>query len=126
MHVNKYLQGSLTIELSLLMPLIISVIVSVIFLGYFIHDRCVLESDAFLSTMNQSENIPDKLIGKWDITKKVDVNDDEVAVTIKGSMYFMDAFNLHLISDSIFHVDICENSIITEEVSYIRENMNRR
>lgn len=146
MRSSKYLSGSFTIELSLIMPLIISVIITILFLGYFIHDKCLLECEAYLtainvsdeiSRMNNSENsqvgiplfesvyvdvadIKRRLIGAWDISEAVTYNDSVVEVSINGKMNCFDAFGLHIISSNLFGVAISESVPCMCEKYYLR------
>jgi len=57
-------RGSLTIELSLLMPGILAVYILIIFMGYFVHDKCIIERAAYSAVnrcryelMNENENL---------------------------------------------------------------------
>lgn len=72
---NIMKKGSLTIELSLLMPGILAVLILIIYMGYYIHDKCVVQRAAYTSacalssgsksvhdgtTMSESRLMPDK------------------------------------------------------------------
>lgn len=147
MRNNKYLSGSLTIELTFIMPLILSVIILILFLGYFTHDKCILENGVYLCALNAAGEITEsklydirsissnyysdiyidtasmrrRLIGDWDITENAICKDNKVIVNINGSMNCFDAFGLHIISSKLFSVDISESVPCIYEKYYLRK-----
>lgn len=148
MRSNKYLSGSLTIELTLIMPMILSVIIFILFLGYFIHDKCILENGAYLCALRTSDeiakqisydvrsisnnnyysdiyidtaSIKERLIGDWNITEGAICRDNKVIVNINGSMNCFDAFGLRIISSKLFKIDISESVPCIYEKYYLRK-----
>ena len=148
MRNNKYLSGSLTIELTFIMPMILSVIILILFLGYFTHDKSILENGAYLCALRTSDeiakqisydvrsisnndyysdiyidtaSIKERLIGDWDITEGAICMDNKVIVNINGSMNCFDAFGLHIISSKLFKIDISESVPCICEKYYLRK-----
>ncbi len=97
-------KGSYTIEAALLMPLIIGVMIFIIYLAYYTHDRAILQKSAYIAALRgsqirtgdqeafavASENadllIQDHLLGSWTIQKQVLLDTDTVTVIYTGSM----------------------------------------
>jgi hypothetical protein len=52
---KKILKGSYTIEASLLLPMILSIIMILMFLSFYVHDRCILYSIAYTAALRGSE-----------------------------------------------------------------------
>ncbi|MBR6329926.1 MAG: pilus assembly protein [Lachnospiraceae bacterium] len=67
---KKYrLKGSYTVEASFLMPMILTVIVVIIYLSFFLHDRAVLSSAAYTAALRGSQ-----LINGEDVYARVEKN----------------------------------------------------
>ncbi|MDO4189628.1 MAG: hypothetical protein Q4D29_11625, partial [Lachnospiraceae bacterium] len=92
-------KASLTIELSLLMPGIMSAIIIIIFASYYYHDRCVIECAAYSSVLKESQMcsdrcavdifddcIEDKLLGVWSLSTLETCNEETVTIQVKGNM----------------------------------------
>lgn len=100
-------KGSYTVEAALLMPFILGVIVALIYLGFFLHDRTVLEETVYMAALkasfyeskgdsymeelmkNECENvIANKLLiaGNCKVTVEADSND--LMVKITGNMTY--------------------------------------
>ena len=96
-----YLKGSLTIELTLLMPFILGAFIFVIFSGFVLHDKCVVnkacmsaalrgseerEEDGAMDKANEalSEVLPGCLIGRWTYDTRVEIGEDIVRVSFRG------------------------------------------
>lgn len=153
MHIcsNCNKKASLTVEISLLMPLMISVLILTIFLAYYLHDRCIIYSSINKSIVKTSEyymyddflmihsvddsHIEDmidiifqeecakRLIGKWDISKTVYVNDDYISVLIDGKMKCLAGMVFRYISDSFFAIRIEQKMTRIYEPEYIRKHI---
>lgn len=97
----RMLRGSLTIELTLLMPFILGVFIFILFSGFVLHDKCIVnkaclsaalrgsqesEDDKAMEKAMQAINevLPGKLIGSWSYNTGIDVGKDAVRVTFKG------------------------------------------
>jgi hypothetical protein len=98
---EKMEKGSLTIELTLLMPFILGLFILIIFSGFILHDKCVVNKACLSAALRGSEEdeddqainrayealdevIPEHLIGKWDYSTQVDIGEDEVRITFRG------------------------------------------
>ncbi|MCR4740517.1 MAG: hypothetical protein K5886_09715 [Lachnospiraceae bacterium] len=98
-------RGVLTIELSMLMPLILGSIILIIFLAFYLHDRCLISKACYTASLRGSlqkrdedaydgalkaldEVMPAKLSGKWDEETAINIKDDRITVILKGSLSF--------------------------------------
>ncbi len=99
------LQGSFTVEAALLMMILLPVLVSVIYLSFFVHDRAVLQgisceigamgsnlgqekkAEAILKE-KQRELLKNRLLGTRNIRNSLSVSKTQVAVTFSGSYPF--------------------------------------
>ena len=130
-------RGSLTIELSLLTPAIISVLIIVIFSGYFYHDRCVIQRAAYTSVLKSSaisdadENTADmifedelsgRLIGKWDLQKKIETSDDYISLRVSGNMKCIDGIFTKYLSNMMYKIDISESAFDVNAPDYLRRH----
>lgn len=94
-------KGSLTIELTLLMPFILGMFIFLLFSGFILHDKCIVNKACLSAALRGSEEIeedeavsraqealtevlPGHLIGKWTYDTNVDIGQDEVRVTFDG------------------------------------------
>ena len=135
---NIYKNGVMTLELSLLMPVILAVIILIIFTGYFYHDKCIIERGAYsacikgaeyLSQKKRSEHTADaesmmrevfynetdnRLTGKWTLSSTVSNTDDEVSINVTGNMSCMNGIFTRYLSLAAFSVDINESAVIPD------------
>ncbi len=103
MEEKKKLNGYMTVEAAMIMPVVWFVIFFVLFLGFFLYDRCIAEQDCkiiLLQTSNMEEkneaeimrkirervNLADKkkLLFTNSIEKELNVNDKKTEIKIKG------------------------------------------
>lgn len=135
-NINK--NGVMTLELSLLMPVILAVIILIIFTGYFYHDKCIIERGAYsacikgaeyLSQQKGRKNTADaesmmkeafynetdnRLTGKWTISATASNTDDEVSINVTGNMSCMNGIFTRYLSMAAFSVDINESAVIPD------------
>lgn len=131
------LKGSLTIEITLLMPFILGVFIFILFSGFILHDKCIVNKaclSAALRGSQESEDnkavdkaaeaisevLPGKLIGHWSYNTGIDVGKDAVRVTFDGDTEM--GFGLIrkvLSTGSTSHSYECE-SYRLKEAEYIR------
>lgn len=101
---NKRLKGSYTIEAALIFPFIMGVIVFIIYMSFFLHDRAVMKSCAYQAALKGSlvrtsssdmeteakrsadYNISGLLLATEDVTSQVNVCGKEVTVSYTGSL----------------------------------------
>lgn len=99
------LQGSFTVEAALLMTILLPVLVSVIYLSFYIHDRAVLQgigceigamgsnlrqekrAEAILKE-KQRELSKNRLLGTRNMEKSLSVSEHQISVTFSGSYLF--------------------------------------
>lgn len=135
---NIYKNGVMTLELSLLMPVILAVIILIIFTGYFYHDKCIIERGAYSACIkgveylsqqkgrkhtadvesmmreafyNETDN---RLTGKWTLSATVSNTDDEVSINVTGNMSCMNGIFTRYLSMAAFSVDINESAVIPD------------
>lgn len=122
-------KGSLTIELSLLMPVILFSIILIIYATYFYHDRCIIQQSAYSTALKREEKnngisaeelfrngVENKLIGVWDLS----VEEVEDTLAVQGKMNCFDGLLFRLMSDNFFAVNITEYLYSDNEADYIR------
>ena len=131
------LKGSLTIELTLLMPFILAVFVFIIFSGFVLHDKCIVNKaclSAALRGSNESEDgkameqagvainevLPGNLLGKWSYDTQIDVGEDAVRVSFTGDTDMgISLLKKILFTGTTTHSYKCE-SYRLKEAEYIR------
>ena len=122
-----YRKGSLTIELALLMPCICAVFILIIFTGYYMYDKCVLQRAAYTAAGDKypesrfDELTENALIGKWDLSVDVSENEEETSVHVTGTMRCIEGMFTDLLSNIVFSVDITESSINYSGSEYMRD-----
>lgn len=100
----KKLEGSYTVEAALLFPLILSVIILVMYISFFLHDRCVMNQSAYQAALRASrvktsegkvmgtaERAADELMEKCmlattGVTHSVDISGSEIKVRYEGTL----------------------------------------
>ena len=108
-------RGSYTIEASFLMPLIIGVIMFILYMAYFTHDRAILQKCAYTAALRGSqvrsgdqktylvaeENavcLPEgHLLGPWELAHRIEVTESQVTVTYTGSFRPLEGILLDLV-----------------------------
>lgn len=131
------LKGSLTIEITLLMPFILGVFMFILFSGFVLHDKCVVnkacmsaalrgsqESDDNIAVdkaaLALSEVLPGKLIGKWSYNTSIDVGKDVIRITFDGDTDIGSGLVKRVLSTgNTSHSYECE-SFRLKEAEYIR------
>lgn len=131
------LKGSLTIEITLLMPFILGVFLFIIFSGFVLHDKCMVNKacmSAALRGSQESEDaramdnaalalsevLPGKLIGKWSYNTSIDVGKDVIRVTFEGDTDIGSGLVMRVLSSgNTRHSYECE-SYRLKEAEYIR------
>ena len=131
------LKGSMTIEMTLLMPFILGIFIFIIFSGFILHDKCIVnkacmsaalrgseetDPDKAMDRANEaiSEVIPGRLIGKWDYSTRIDVGKDAVRVSFKGNTGMGGGLIRRLISSGTTGHDYECESYRLNEAEYIR------
>lgn len=72
---NKKVNGYMTVEASLIIPLVLCIYVAVIKLGFLIYDRCVMSQDQYLAVFRSSrftlseEAYGEVIYGNYDVTE---------------------------------------------------------
>ncbi len=136
MHsVGKKLKGSMTVELTLLMPLLLGVILFLIFSLYYLHDivmirkgcataltRGIVTRDKEKAKEEMEQAMEEiRLLGKWDIDKRIEVNENRVRIRVSGRMDVREGLFLKLIKGA-YTYETAENAERIDEVAYIRSH----
>ena len=103
-------RGSFTIEATLLMPFIIGVLVFIIYMAFYTHDRAVLTKCAYVAALRGSQILTGdadtrfeaeeqavsllsgRLLGRWEIKPEIHVSLQKVEVAYVGYMQIPAAF----------------------------------
>ncbi|MBO4901802.1 MAG: hypothetical protein J5518_03300 [Lachnospiraceae bacterium] len=129
----KRLCGSMTVELTLLMPFLIGVFLFLFFSLYYLHDIAAIQKGCSAALIRGSLIRDDtearremqeameeiRLLGKWDLEKSIRIDREKVSVAVKGNMNVREGLFLKLIRDRYVY----ETSMSTEridETAYIR------
>lgn len=124
--------GSMTVEITLLMPFLIGVFLFIFFTLYYVHDIAALQKGCSTALIRGSltrdrkeaqiemetalEEI--RLLGKWNIQKTAAVENDEVRVTVSGTMEVREGlFRKLLDKDYAYHTEQSAERI--DETAYI-------
>lgn len=130
----KY-KASMTVELTLLMPLIIGVFLLVFFTMYYLHDVVAVnkgictallrgglekEEDLIMPVMNSAaEDV--RLLGKWQKDIKYGYDMENVNIEYSGTMEAVEGLFRKITSKEYVYVTKGSNHRI-DEVNYIRKN----
>lgn len=133
MKKKKYhLSGSYTIEASFIFPMIMVVIVSIIYLLFFVHDRCVINAAADTAALRGSqcrsfegnlyeevekdlqELLQDRLLATRGVDKEIEITSKEIRVSYKGEL----AIPFH---DIRLPMEVAGYAKRTDPVAFIRE-----
>ena len=135
---KKELNAVMTIEMSFIMPLVLACLVIIIFSGFCLHDKCVINKACMSAALRGSEEIKDseakeraieayeevidgKLLAKWTLSPVFEIGVDSVVVRCEGSMSMCDGI-ISMILDKM-GVDYCftTKACRVSEYKYIRE-----
>lgn len=124
---GKY-EGSYTIEISLIMPIVLGVILVCIYLCLFVHDRTVMEY-ACTKALLEAERLPKEmsnadltdiidyelqkgLVGKWNYVVSSQYEEDCVEIVLKGKMGVSQKL-LYIVADvDLFDIEVHRKGII--------------
>lgn len=126
------LQGSMTIEITLLMPILIGVFLFLFFTSYYLHDSVAYEKACNTALLRGSLAVKDggyedmekafreiRVLGNWSKEHICKIEDSNVSVSIRGVMDAPEGLFRKLIKkEYILKGD--KNTGIIDEVTYIR------
>lgn len=150
MYKKLYKNGSLTIEMSLLMPAILAIIILIIFTCYYLHDKCVIKRASYSACIgvNESkddfnsdlykmadseyiekaekdfdEKITGRTLGKWELNRSAYIEDGKIALEVSGKMEFPGLFSEYV--SSIAYITKQKTyAYFTNEAEYMNEHRN--
>lgn len=132
-YCNK--RASSTIELALLMPGIIASILLIIFSCFYAHDICYIEKISFVtvqkiaSDVSQENiilqemfdrNIENGVIGAWDISREVIIDENIIQLSVEGKMNNDGDFFLGYLNGKLFYYKTVVYANNINIPSYIR------
>lgn len=114
-------KGSYTVEISLIMPVVLSVILLILYFSIYVHDRCVIEyaiikvtagtydiveyDDLIYEAEYMIGNILDKcLIASWDWDTDVEGGEKEFRLIVKANMRHSQGLISGYVLDRLFSV----------------------
>ncbi len=132
---KRKLKASMTVELTLLMPLIIGVFLFLFFTSYYLHDitaiqkgcatalsRGILCRDEKKAKAEMESALKEiRLLGQWDLAPKAGVQNGWVNVSVDGTMRVREGLFLKLIHGKYTYETAGEAERI-DEVLYIRSH----
>lgn len=135
---NTWKRGILTIELSLLMPLILGIILSVIMLTFVMHDRCVIECILRETVMSLSDEadvemseaiieksidtLRQKTILNWEIEPVFYHDEDIITLYVEGHM-LRGLFGMDFLSETeVYTYEFGCEAYRINEYEYLREH----
>ena len=114
------LPGSYTVEISLIMPFVLGIILLIIYIGMYIHDKSVMEYAVIKGLVNfeNEYNIGMELqtidlveseinsgcIARWDYMTDVQLTDDEVSICVEGQMQHTQGLINMITDNGIFRI----------------------
>lgn len=141
---NMRKNGTVTIELSLIMPGIMAVIIFILFVSFYMHDITLIEKASYVSVnymANTSDNVEEilqtyfdevlehELLGDWNISRISSYEGDEVILNVNGCMNEDGSLFFGYINEQLFSYETKVCAINMNEVNYLRgiviEQQNR-
>lgn len=130
-------EGSFTVELALLMPLLIGLFLFVFFLAYYMHDRCMIEKACYAAALRGSQEtepdrmegearealdevLPKRLLGSWELEEQIEVTKQEVRVSESGNMQMNESLLVLLLGERAFAYSTECGAKRIEEPAFIR------
>ena len=125
-------RASMTVELTLLMPLLIGVFLFLFFTLYYLHDIAAMQKGcatalirgALIRDDQEAETEMERaleeirLLGKWELTKEVSVQRDAVHVSVFGRMEAREGLFLKLILQDYEYI-ASQSAERIDEAAYI-------
>lgn len=132
-------EAVLTIELSLLMPGIMAVIIFIIYVSFYLHDKCVFERACYNSAVRNRylkneellcekicDNIDDilqqDLFSVWEYTAYCEIKNEKINIYIKGEIKLSDSLLFDYIDSALFNINETVSVYKTFEPDYLRRN----
>jgi len=130
--------GSYTIELALLMPIILVIFIIIIYSSYYMHDRVVIERACYVSALRglqcaeeeriesvAGEELEKELeglfLGKWKHDSSVNFSGEILSVDFKGEMAAGQGLLKKIIGDKLYRYDTEYELNNINETKYLRE-----
>ena len=138
-HRQGMLGGSMTVELTLLMPMIIGVFLIIFFTLYYLHDIAAIQKGCGAALIRGSLERDDgkareemlhaldeiRLLGVWELEKNASVQKEQVSVSVGGVMEAKEGLLGKLIPGR-YRYETQGTSERIDEVSYMRKGERRK
>lgn len=116
----KGIKGSLTVEASMLMSIIIPVLMSIIYLGFYLHNDAILKSAAYETAVyaslfqddeekmkqigeEQQKRVKQRLIGAKHFSSQIQAGKKQVSVSYEGQM-MIPGFVMRILADNCLNI----------------------
>ncbi len=133
-HRGRMLAGSMTVELTLLMPMVIGVFLFVFFTLYYLHDIAAIQKGCAAALVRGSLERDEqkareemlhaldeiRLLGVWQLQKNASVQKEKVSVSVGGGMKANEGLLKKLIP-GMYRYETQGMAERIDEVSYIRK-----
>lgn len=135
-------KGSYTIELTLLMPIILGLILFLLFAGYYMHDRAVIEKTIYIAAQRGAlcvtenrrieiarssfeKEIEGRLMAQWSHQYEISNQDNGIAIDYSGRMEMVEGLLRKIIKDKGFLFETRCFSGCANETEYLRKHKLR-
>jgi len=123
-------QGSFTVEAALVLPMCLGVIIMLIYMCTYIHDKAVMEYEAYKACIladevefnKASEEYSEHTIGKWTTRIDIERKEDRNSVEINGNMMNSQGILRAILEDRLFMLKVKCNKEIIDDYTWIMEN----
>lgn len=138
MKKKKMVSGSMTVEITLLMPLIIGVLLFLFYTAYYLHDIAAFEKGIGIGLLRAGLEVDDteannrveealaeiRLLGKWEMELDTEIKRDTIYVRLKGSMFAREGLFLRMFPD-LYSVQISRSAGRINETDYVRSHRRK-
>jgi len=133
--IGKRVPGSMSVEMSLIMPVIIGVMLFLLYTLYYLHDVAAFEKAVGVGLLRASLETDDRkarelpeealqeirLLGKWEMNPTISVEQDEIHVALKGNMQATEGLFRKMIP-GIYSIQFTRSARRIDEVTYLRNH----
>ncbi len=96
---NRYMAGYMTVEATLIMPVVLYLCIFILYSGFYLYDRCVMKQDAFRAALKGSsaygQDNEEAYRVAWDLLEK-NTSDKYIATTGKYEISVRDTVKVNI------------------------------
>lgn len=145
MKKSDNVKGSLTIEAAFVMPLIITVVIWLIFMAYYLHDKSIMSRHTYITALRTSQVLTgdhdmteeinknlellakERLLGNWDIKKTVKQEEHKIVVMYDAEMKIPDGtLSILMNPGASWNIHVSSIAYKVDEVRTIRERRKHK